>query len=208
MFQDPPIWLLDVDGPINATRPGWGGAPHATRVFADREYKLRWSPELLRRIRRAREAGAVELWWATTWCPWAALLEAAWKLPPLPRALTDKECAGTPSQVDAAKLAAARAVLALGRRLIWTDDTAVPRFGPLYDELTAGGRALLIAPSAKTGLQPDDMDRIEKFAGYPKAAAGLPAGGTSGGVEITDKLIDRLAAEAERGYDLPSVTPR
>jgi hypothetical protein len=40
----------------------------------------------------------------------------------------------------------------------------VPPPGPVREELTAGGRALLIAPRANRGLQPDDLHRIEKFA--------------------------------------------
>lgn len=31
---------------------------------------------------------------------------------------------------------------------------------------------------------------------------------TSGGVELTDDLIDRLAAEAEAGYDVERLRPR
>lgn len=31
---------------------------------------------------------------------------------------------------------------------------------------------------------------------------------TSGGVELTDELLDTLAAEAERGYDIARLRPR
>jgi CRISPR-associated endonuclease/helicase Cas3 len=31
--------------------------------------------------------------------------------------------------------------------------------------------------------------------------------GTSGGVELTDELIERLAAEAEEGYDVEELRP-
>lgn len=31
---------------------------------------------------------------------------------------------------------------------------------------------------------------------------------TSGGVELTDELIERLAAEAEAGYDVSKLQPR
>jgi len=41
-------------------------------------------------------------------------------------------------------------VLADGRRLIWTDDEALPKPGETRDELTAGGLALLIAPRPGT----------------------------------------------------------
>ncbi|HEX5522787.1 MAG TPA: hypothetical protein VFX53_05035 [Pedococcus sp.] len=32
--------------------------------------------------------------------------------------------------------------------------------------------------------------------------------GTSGGIEVTDDLVKRLADEAERGYDLSTLRPR
>ncbi|GAA2643951.1 hypothetical protein GCM10010399_92380 [Dactylosporangium fulvum] len=79
-------------------------------------------------------------------------------LPPLGCAFSDEPDA------SAAKLAAARAVLAAGRRLVWTDDDEVPESGPLRAELTAGGRALLIRPDARRGLTPADLDEIEAFA--------------------------------------------
>lgn len=162
-----PVWLLDVDGVVNANRPGWGGPPRRSLVWADSDrtsYLIRWAPALIDRIRALHDGGAVELRWCTTWCPDAARLEQLWRLPPLIRAFT-----ADPMPRGAAcwplKLAAARAVLAQGRRLVWTDDDALPPPGPARDELTAGGRALLIAPRANRGLQPADLDRIESFAG-------------------------------------------
>ena len=55
-------------------------------------------------------------------------------------------------------------MLAEGRRLIWTDDEALPPPGPERDELTTDNRALLIAPRPARGLQPEDLDHIERFA--------------------------------------------
>lgn len=161
----PPVWLLDVDGVINTIRPGWGTAPRKQHVWSatDRHsYLMRWAPALIDRIRKLHEAGTVELRWCTTWCPDADALEKLWLLPPLERALTEvpvpKGAFGWPLKAEAA-----RAVLADGRRLVWTDDEAVPGSGALYDELTADGRALLIAPNPTRGLQPDHLDAIEAF---------------------------------------------
>jgi hypothetical protein len=47
--------------------------------------------------------------------------------------------------------------------LIWTDDVAIPTSGPVRDELTAAGRALLIAPIPSRGLQPEDLEAIDAF---------------------------------------------
>lgn len=160
----PPVWLLDVDGVVNIRKSPWHTAPHNGRAFDNgREWKIRWAPQLIDRIRALHKFGAVEVRWCTTWCSNADQMERLFKLPVLGRAFTEElrgfEC-------SEAKLAAARAVLAEGRRLIWTDDVEVPieRNEPeLYAELTAGGRALLIRPDERGGLRPEHMDEIEEF---------------------------------------------
>ncbi|MGW0434126.1 hypothetical protein ACWDV4_16500 [Micromonospora sp. NPDC003197] len=160
-----PVWLLDVDGVVNAPRPGWSAAPHRAKVWSptDRyEYVLRWAPALVERIRALHLARTVEVRWCTTWCPDADQLERLWRFPPLDRALP--ECPVPKGEHNwPLKLDAARRVLASGRRLIWTDDEAIPVDGPARDELTSDGRALLVAPSSRHGLQPDDLTAIEVF---------------------------------------------
>ncbi len=156
-----PVWLLDVDGVINVSRPGWGGAPRSGYAFsAGEEYRMRWAPALIDRIRALHHAGSVEICWCSTWCPEAEEVERLFVLPRLERAWSDHL---TATAATAAKLAAARQVLAHGRRLIWTDDVEVPTYGVVHDELTHTGRALLIAPSPRRGLQPDHLDAIEAF---------------------------------------------
>jgi hypothetical protein len=158
----PPVWLLDVDGVVNATRPGWSAAPRRATAYADGDgWRLRWAPALIDRIRTLHVSGTVEVRWATTWCAYATQLERMWRLPALERAFNEPLLG---SAADAAKLAAARRVVASGRRLVWTDDEVVPSSGPVHDELTAGGRALLIAPAPNRGLQPEHLDAIEAFA--------------------------------------------
>ena len=126
MTNRPPVWLLDVDGVINASEPGWGGPPHKGGVWSavdQYEYTLHWAPRLIDRIRDLHWNGTVEIVWCTTWCAEADTLERLWSLPSLGRAFT-APLRG--SEASAAKLAAARKVLAEGRRLIWTDDLEVP----------------------------------------------------------------------------------
>ncbi|MEV6598635.1 hypothetical protein AB0M36_17510 [Actinoplanes sp. NPDC051346] len=162
----PPVWLLDVDGVVNATRPGWHAAPRRAHVYSPRDhydYQLRWAPALVDRLRHLHADGTVELRWCTTWCSEAHLLERLWHLPPLVRApAPDPAPRGAASHPW--KLAAARQVLAADRALIWADDEAIPLDGPVFRELTADGRALLIAPSSRRGLQPEDLDAAEAFA--------------------------------------------
>lgn len=156
-----PIWLLDVDGVINATRPGWRAAPRSgTTYSAGYPYRLCWAPALITRIHALHRSGAVTIRWCSTWCSDAEEVEHLFGLPRF-----DRAWAGPISRNAAAeaKLAEARAVLSHGHRLIWTDDEAVPADGPVRDELTRTGSALLIAPIPTRGLQPEHLDTIEAF---------------------------------------------
>jgi hypothetical protein len=156
-----PVWLLDVDGVLNAARPGWGAAPRSGTAYSDGQlFRLRWAPRLVTRIRGLHNGGLVEICWCSTWCSDADQVEGLLGLPRLGRAWQHPIGAAA---APAAKLAATRAALDQGRRLIWTDDDAIPASGPLRDELTATGRALLIAPRPNRGLQPAHLDAIEAF---------------------------------------------
>jgi hypothetical protein len=162
---DTPVWLLDVDGVINVEHPGWGTVPRTGYAWAGSEqYKIRWAPALVGFIGHLHTTDTVEVRWCTTWCAYADELERLFRLPRLGRAFTDSINGEAAAM---AKLAAARQVLAEGRRLIWTDDTEVPLFGPLHDELTRDGRALLIRPRSSIGLQPEHLHLIEAFSTTP-----------------------------------------
>jgi hypothetical protein len=155
------VWLLDVDGVINVTRPGWGSAPR--RGYActgGQEFRIRWAPALVDRIRALHQGGLVHIRWCSSWCGDARQLENLLGLPRLEYAWTEER---TGPAATLAKLAAARDVLARGHRLVWTDDGAVPTSGPVFEELTAGGQVLLIAPVPSRCLQPEHLEQIEQF---------------------------------------------
>jgi hypothetical protein len=159
-----PVWLLDVDGVINVTRPGWSAPPHRAHTYAGGvEWRIRWAPALVDRIRAFHTSGMVEVRWCSTWCPQAGQLERLFHLPTLGCALDVNPVPPSPENW-VLKLNAAWAVLAECRALIWTDDDAIPGEGPARDELEATGRALLIAPKSNRGLQPEDLNAIEEFA--------------------------------------------
>ncbi|MFV2009252.1 MULTISPECIES: hypothetical protein [unclassified Micromonospora] len=163
------VWVLDVDGVVNVTRPGWGAAPcNGTAHVGAVEYRLRWAPALIDRIRAMHRAGAVEIRWCSTWCVEADQVERLFGLPRLGRSWTHEMSTSTAA---GAKLGAAREVVAQGRPLIWTDDAETPTSGPVYEELTASGRALLIAPLPNRGLQPAHLDQIEAFVASAAASA-------------------------------------
>lgn len=162
IHNPPPIWLLDVDGVINATKPGWSEAPFRDTATSDgREYVIRWAPSLMNRIRHLAATRAVEIRWCTTWCADAHELENIFKLPTLGRAFT--QSVTTREEAKDAKLAAVNDALTTGRRVIWTDDIEVPLFGDLFAGFIDAGKLLLIAPNARQGISPEEMDVIEKF---------------------------------------------
>ncbi|KUL32677.1 hypothetical protein [Actinoplanes awajinensis] len=45
-----PVWLLDVDGVLNANRPGWSAAPRRGMAYAGGTgFLMRWAPARLGR---------------------------------------------------------------------------------------------------------------------------------------------------------------
>lgn len=166
-----PVWLLDVDGVINGSRVGWGGAPVAREVFCPslrRSFRIRWEPQLVQRVAAIHKLGLAEVRWCTTWAPDADELEAAIGMPRLEPCWT-MHINGL--EASKAKLARAEAVLAEGRRLIWTDDREVPLEGEYpHKEMTADGRALLIRPNPQRGLRPVHLGAILDFCLRPQTA--------------------------------------
>lgn len=157
------VWLLDVDGVINAGRAGWGGPPVSTYVRAHdgRDYRIRFEPEVIKAVRRLIAAG-VCVTWCSTWCRSARLLERALGLPEMPVAFDD-DFAGVACAADvlwAKRDAALRASCA--GRLVWTDDQI--RETDVYDlEVVAPISPLIIKPQASRGLRPEHIEAIERY---------------------------------------------
>jgi len=158
-----PVWLLDVDGVINALRAGWSAAPETVQIWSpadNYDYRLRYEPRLVDAIREIHVSGRAEVVWCTTWCSEADLLEEKFGLPPLAKAFTERF---TGEAASRAKVAAAREVIAAGRRLVWTDDVEVERHAEECEPWAADGRALLIGPNPSRGLRPRHVQEIEEF---------------------------------------------
>lgn len=145
------VWLLDVDGVINASKAGWSAQPYSGWAYAkNNSYRMRWSPNLIQRIRKVHSSDSVEILWATTWVGYTRQLEELFKLPAL-------LSAGATGMSIEDKQDAARAVLASGNRLIWTDDEAIPlTWFSDHDKL-------LIRPKPSRGLRPEHLDLIDNF---------------------------------------------
>jgi hypothetical protein len=159
-----PVWLLDVDGVINAFRAGWRHTrPCLVQVWSTADaydYRIRYEPRLVDAIRAVHEAGLAEVTWCTTWCVDADALEDALGLPALPRAFTAPVKGAA---ACAAKIAAARRVVAAGRPLVWTDDVEVGHHAGECAAWVRAGKALTIAPDESRGLRPGQVRRIRDF---------------------------------------------
>ena len=167
-FDDggPPVWLLDVDGVLNARRPGWSEDPRQGVAWADDgAWQMRWSPTLIKQIRDIDSSCEVEIVWATTWCPWIDGLEELFGLSGSRCAFGRAELAAKPD--NRVKLEAALAVLASSRELIWTDDAAIPSSGVELDILVGAG-SLLIRPDQDRGLQPTHLESIRAWLRWPR----------------------------------------
>lgn len=162
---DVPVWLLDVDGVVNARRPAWDQPFAHGNAFVDGvAYRLQWAPPLTRYIKAVHKRQAAEIRWATTWVDHVHQVERLLRLPAFRtafRGLGQAPSIGAPDR----KVAAALHVVEVERRpLIWTDDDAIPMLGATRLRLEESGvPVLLIAPDPYVGLTPADLDRIDAF---------------------------------------------
>ena len=173
-----PIWLLDVDGVLNALpwrsrnahqapKPAW---PDYTTCRSDTDggdrYLITYSPTLMAAIRHLHESGAVEVRWLTTWGRGANFrLNKQLGLPEFdvagePDVLSG--FAGAPNHHwwkfdDARRVHAAEP----HRSLIWTDDDLV--HVPDALDWAVGQGFLAISTDDKHGITPHDLDRVRRF---------------------------------------------
>lgn len=157
-----PVWMLDVDGVLNVFDPSWGAELTRANVAG---IPIRYAPALIDRIRELHASRTVDIRWSTTWCGYRHQLDAlnhlfgfdfpfAFGNRPMSKAWGDM------------KLDAALTVLNEGRRLIWADDHEAAAARRLYPAIAAAerdGRALLVTPVSELGLQPEDLDLIERY---------------------------------------------
>jgi hypothetical protein len=171
-----PVWLLDIDGVINALGdppdPSVWPEEQWLRATAVSAHDIEWPIvaalpvlEFLRQVHARRRAG---IWWHSGWQGYAVNVGAALQLPqwpirecpeywetPLGEALEDSERPWW-------KLLAARRVLDAGRPLLWTDDDAYRQLGSL-DTTGWGGPALIVCPDEEIGLTPAHLRQIDDW---------------------------------------------
>lgn len=156
-----PIWLLDVDGVINAmdrTAKVW---PEYTQLEA-RGYLLHYAPELVQTIALWHATRKVEVWWLTTWRHHANTHFAElWGLPQLTVANTNREYSVRDSWW---KLPVAQRVARqTGRRIVWTDDDLRMDAGAKQWVASRKNQVLGISPNPLYGLTPQHLDRIQAW---------------------------------------------
>jgi hypothetical protein len=153
-MNDRHVWLLDVDGTVNAERvdrsvwPAW--TVQDVWLRGAFRFEVRIADGVLEFLARVHDEGYAEIRWCTTWGESAALdLAPAFDLP-----LWSVTKVGS----FADKRRAAHAVVHdEGRRLLWTDDEIVgiePWQGSTF-----------IRPDSKTGLSPSDLGLIARTLG-------------------------------------------
>lgn len=155
-----PLWLLDVDGVLNAVCQG---VPEGYRKFRADRFTITYRPVVMERIAAMHTSGLVEVAWLTTWCEDAAdMLAPEMGLPAFEvmgsadhRAITD----GWWKSVTAKRVSHRRA-------LIWTDDDLedAEQRGEVDWLRERAEPTLAISPNWQTGLTDEFLDRIEAFA--------------------------------------------
>lgn len=184
MTQETPLWLLDVDGVINAVPNGqkWRGvwpdmrageaSPYENPTTEDHRFPINWSPTVTTRIRTLHEAGLVEVQWLTTWGGGANLELAA--LVGLPKFKVVEEPDARSGRLPYLawwKFEAAKDVAAEnpGRKVVWTDDDL--RSEPLAMNFARDSGWLAVAPNTRDGLTPKHVAQIEEYIRATKKRA-------------------------------------
>jgi hypothetical protein len=170
----PPVWLLDIDGVVNACvpKPDSSVWPADTwRLATVHGFPILVASPVVEFIRRVHDSGRADIRWHTTWQHNAQLVADEFGLPELPVAeapefvLRSYDPALHGRDTAWWKRATAERVLTDEKRpLIWTDDDITRSLEPSdRAEIRALGPALLISPSDRTGLTPKHLHRIETF---------------------------------------------
>jgi len=178
MTDQVPVWLLDIDGVINAAtnsqqrlHSAW---PKESWILTeaeggDRIWPIQTATPVVEYIRKIHESGLAEIRWHTTWQHKAHNVSRAVGLPEFPIQEAPeydpafwRRMRGTDHWW---KLPAARRLVQLEERaLIWTDDDIHHEMTQQQRHWLRGeGRVLLIAPDPYAGLHQKDLDRIDKF---------------------------------------------
>ncbi len=173
MADQRPLWLLDIDGVVNAlgvTVPDvWRRRDWVRRIIVTEipERGTMTLPILAARpvldfIRSVHQRGTVEIRWHSTWRTAAVTAFAPALGLPMTIPISVAPEWSDPPSVGWWKLPTAQRAIATGRRLVWTDDD-LRVFRAETADLAVRADALLIGPAGQTGLTPRHLERIAAF---------------------------------------------
>lgn len=176
----PPVWLLDIDGVINACTPKPDPNVWPRNQWCRQEvngFDILAAQPVLDFITEVHTGSHAEIRWHTTWQHDAQKVADAFNLPTLP--VQDCPEFATRHATDLwFKLPAAeRVVMQEARALVWTDDDiSYARSSEMaaFNLMRQGQRILTICPSPYTGLTPKHLRLIREFLNMPAPAAAQP----------------------------------
>jgi hypothetical protein len=182
-----PVWLLDVDGVLNActkvpdrnvwTKDQWDGGKASA---SGREWPIMWARPVAEFIRTVHAQDRAEIRWHTTWQHEASAIADLLGLPEFaiadapeflaheqrtPASEAERIREGHPRPAWWKLPAAERVVRDEGRPLIWTDDDITWSLARYNADagLRAHAPALLVSPNERTGLTPKHLRQIGDF---------------------------------------------
>lgn len=171
------VWMLDIDGVVNASHPeegGWSEVASGVAIPAVRGevdgfgYPIRWAPGLLGEILQICKQHELKLMLCSTWCGQSRNLlevlginiEEAWSTP------------GHGGRAWLVKWSTVRAIAAEVERVIWTDDDLV------YTSARMPENVFPLAPNERTGLSRADLMAIRAWLANPEALSGAESEGS------------------------------
>ncbi|MEV4756455.1 hypothetical protein AB0J86_15255 [Micromonospora sp. NPDC049559] len=175
----PPVWLLDIDGVINAVsrKPDRGVWPADQWITGEAnadgvDWPILAARPVVDFIRETHESGRAEIRWHTTWQRDAANLAKLLGLPefpvqPCPEFAAERQLLAGAAPVGPTwwKLPAAERVVGdEGRALVWTDDDARWELRDQdRDALSRLAPTLIVAPRTHLGLTRKQLRKIDAF---------------------------------------------
>lgn len=162
------IMLLDIDGVINMLGPQVKKAPKWTNFKSSKinGYPFHWSPTVVDKLNEWTDDNLVEVRWLTTW----DMRAQTFVTPAL--ALRNFSLARDPA-LNLSKLFAATRIAQAepNRPIVWIDDDMASFFKPTDMENISywmrREKTMLVVPNALMGLEPEDLEAIEKFLRNP-----------------------------------------
>lgn len=166
-----PVWLLDIDGVLNAVggsqvyRSRWSTSPWRRTnlmIGAEGPFHIKVAEPVIEFIRNVHEQGLVEIRWHTTWQHEARKL-ADWLDLPTFSVHQAPEYLFRHVSDNWWKLPAAKRVITdENRRLLWTDDEIRYEVRP-DDQVIHHPDNLIITTDDRYGLSPDELSKINEY---------------------------------------------